>query len=56
MRNRSRRPKILTGESARTMERVPGCYFGLIHPHHSPRIDEGAMEIMARIIRRYLGE
>lgn len=52
------------------LERVPGCYFfvgsrnedrGLIHPHHSPRfdIDEGAMEIavqiMTRIIRRYLG-
>jgi amidohydrolase len=52
------------------LERVPGCYFflgtrnearGLVHPHHSPRfdIDESALatgvEIMTRVIRRYLG-
>ena len=52
------------------LERVPGCYFflgtrnearGLTHPHHSPRfdIDESALasgvEIMTRIVRRYLG-
>lgn len=52
------------------LERVPGCYFflgtrnrerRLDHPHHSPRfdIDESALpagvEIMTRVIRRYLG-